>query len=172
MVVWQGPLADSGDVLVLRPTLWEEDGDATAFNFYTRYLAGAPPAATWRLEALQQNLTNTEIQPLWGINGPERRWLLRAWSFNIVDYLAVDNSRDLYINPGRDRPIGLRTYGGEYLRHDQVFVLTREKVEAELRRGSAIAAPAGFIAVRLREDQGGVVPQNGDYVLYLRIERM
>jgi hypothetical protein len=172
MVAWQGMLADSGDVLVLRPSLWEEDGDATAFNFYTRYLAGAPPAATWRLEGLQQSLTNTEIQPFLGISGPERKWLLRAWSFNVVDYLAVDNSQDFYINPGRDRPIGLRRYGGEYLWYDQVFVLTREKLEAELRRASAIGAPGGFIAVRLREDQGGVVPQNGDYVLYLRVERM
>jgi hypothetical protein len=74
--------------------------------------------------------------------------------------------------PAGDRPIGLRTYGGEYLWYDQVFVLTREKLEAELRCTSAISAPAGFIAVRLREDQGGVVPQNGDYVLSLRVERM
>jgi hypothetical protein len=172
MVVWQGMLADSGDVLVLRPSLWEEDGDATAFNFYTRYLAGAPPAATWGLEGFQQSLTNTEIQPSPGISGPERKWLLRSWSFNVVDYLAVDNSRDFYINPGRDRPIGLRTYGGEYLWYDQVFGLTREKLEAELRRASAIGAPAGVIALRLSEKQGGVVPLNGDYVLYLRVERM
>lgn len=43
---------------------------------------------------------------------------------------------------------------------------------AQLRRASAIAAPAGFIALRLSEKQGGITPLDGDYVLYLRVERM
>jgi len=167
MVVWQGPLADSGDVLVLRPSLWEEDGDATAFNFYTRYIAAAPPASTWGIAALQQSLANTEIQPFDGIGLPRKPYLLWA-SGDFVDYAVVGNRKEYYVNPGRDRPIGLR----DNYWYDQVFVLTREKLEAELRRASEIAAPAGFITVRLRENQGGTAPLNGDYLLYLRVERM
>ncbi len=167
LTVWQGTLADSGDVLVIRPTLWEEDGDATAFNFYTRTLAGAPPDSTWGLRTLQQSLATTDIRPFDGIGIPNRGFLLWT-SSDFVEQTVVANRKDFYVDPGRDRPIGMR---GVYW-VDQVLALTREKLEAELRRASAIAAPAGLITVRLRENVGGTNPLNGDYLLYLRVERM
>ena len=166
MVVWHGPLADSGDVLVLRPTLWEEDGDATAFNFYTRFISEASPAKTWGIPALQQSLATTAIEPIKGIDRAGKGYLL--WSSpDFADYAVVGNRQEFYVNPGRDRPIGM--WHNYWI--DKVVVLTREKLEAELRRSSAIAAPAGFITLRLRENQLGTNPLHGDYLLYLRVER-
>jgi hypothetical protein len=55
---------------------------------------------------------------------------------------------------------------------DQAFVLTRERIETELSRTSAIASPPGILTLRLRDRMGGTQPLNGEYVLYLRVERM
>lgn len=54
---------------------------------------------------------------------------------------------------------------------DQLLVLDREKIEAELGQTGRVAAPNGLIALRLREEEGGTAPLNGDYVMYLRVER-
>jgi hypothetical protein len=143
MVVWEGPLADGGDVLVLRPSLWEHDGDRTAFKRWTRSLASSPPQATWGLAAVQQGLAASAIAP---VAGP---------------------AFELPIAAGRDRPIGVR----DHMWHDRVVVIDREKIEV------ALAAPAGrvpgLIELRLKEEIGksSGPPENGDYVLYLRVER-
>lgn len=168
MVVWQGTLADSGDVLVLRPSLWEEDGDPTAFNFYSAYIAGAPPASTWGLSALQQALTGPEIKVVGGISGPNRPHLLWAPGDIVEESLVGNRPYDFSVAAGRDRPIGLQS---SYW-YDQVLVLTREKLEAELGRTSEVATPAGLFSYRLREKVGGTAPLNGDYLLYFRVERM
>ena len=141
LVVWEGPLADGGDVLVLRPALWELDGDRTAFDSWTRYASS--PDATWSLAAVQQSLVTPAIAP---VAGP---------------------ALDLSVDPGRDRPIGLR----DRKWYDRVVVLDREKIEAAL--GEPPGRPPGLIALRLQEEigKGSGAPENGDYVLYLRVER-
>jgi hypothetical protein len=168
--VWEGSLADGGDVLVLRPTLWEADGDRTAFDWWLRFLVS--PAATdttWKLPRLQQNLANNGIQIIDGIGKSlysNDTHLLYA-SPDIADQLAVGNSQPYYINPGRDRPIGLKQHDW----CDELLVLDREKIEAELNRASQVAAPAGLITIPLAEEQGGTTPLRGNYLLYLRVER-
>jgi hypothetical protein len=166
--VWQGVLADSGDVLVLRPSLWEEDGDPTAFHWYARFLSGANPGETWGLPGIQQSLaTTTDLRPINGIS-PERRGYLFWTSNDFVEQAIVANKKDYYVDPGRDRPIGMSD--GYFV--DQAFVLTRERIETELSRTSAIASPPGILTLRLRDRMGGTQPLNGEYVLYLRVERM
>ena len=169
-IVWEGPLADGGDVLVLRPTLWEADGDRTAFDWWLRFLGSqAATDTTWKLPRLQQSLANAGIGIIPGIGKslyPDDTRLLYA-SPDIVDQLAVGNSQPNYINPGRDRPIGLNHHEWD----DELLVLDREKIEAELNRASQVAAPAGLIAIPLDEEQGGSTPLGGHYKLYLRIER-
>lgn len=167
MVVWQGILADSGDVLVIRPTLWEEDGDPTAFHWYTRFLAQADPARTWGLRDLHRALATNDLHPITGI-APDGKGHLFWTSNDFVEQAVVANRQDHYVDPGRDRPIGMSD--GYFM--DQVFVLTRERIEAELRRTSAIASPPGLLVVRLQDRMGGTVPLNGEYQLYLRLERM
>jgi hypothetical protein len=168
--IWEGPLADGGDVLVLRPTLWEADGDRTAFDWWLRFLASSPATdTTWKLPGLQQSLKNTAIDIIPGIGRslyPNDTHLLYA-SPDIVDQLAVGNSQPNYINPGRHRPVGLQ----QHYWKDQLLVLSREKIEAELNRASQVAAPAGLIVVPLEEEQGGTTPLGGKYLLYLRVER-
>lgn len=143
LVVWEGPLADGGDVLVLRPSLWELDGDRSAFDAWARFAAS--PGATWSLAAVQQSLLSSAIAP------------------------AAGSALELSVPPGRDRPIGLR--GQEW--YDQVVVLNREKIEAALLQADRPGRAPGLIAVRLREEtgNGSRAAQNGDYVLYLRVER-
>ena len=143
LVIWEGPLTDDGDVLVLRPALWEHDGDRTAFDSWSQSLASSPPQATWGLAAVQQSLATPAIA---AVTGP-----------------AID----LSIDPGRDRPIGLRNHTW----YDQVVVLDRWKIEAALREPAG--RPPGLIRLRLQEEigKGRGAPENGDYVLYLRVER-
>ena len=168
MVVWEGPLADGGDVLVLRPALWELDGDRTAFDFWLQFLGSSAPSATWGLAGVQQSLGTTNIGPVAGL-GIERKGYLLWSSPDLVDQLAVGNRQPYYINPGRDRPIGLR----DHIWYDQIVVLDREKIEAELRRAGQIGSVAGLVKLRLVEDRkSSTVPQNGDYTLYLRVERV
>jgi hypothetical protein len=169
-IVWEGPLANGGDVLVLRPTLWEADGDRTAFDWWLRFLGGsAATDTTWKLPRLQQSLASSGIGIIPGIGKslyPNDTRLLYA-SPDIVDQLAVGNSQPNYINPGRDRPIGLNHHEWD----DELLVLDREKIEAELTRASQVAAPAGLITIPLEEEQGGSTPLGGKYLLYLRVER-
>ncbi len=144
LVVWEGPLADSGDVLVLRPALWELDGDRASFDFWTRSLTASAPAATWGLAGVQQSLTTSAIAP---VEGP---------------------TLELSVESGRDRPIGLR----DRKWYDQVLVLNREKIEGALRLGDRPGNAPGLIVLRLQEAIGtGHPAENGDYVLYLRVER-
>jgi hypothetical protein len=165
--VWEGSLADGGDVLVLRPTLWELDGDRTAFDWWLNFLATTPATRTWGLPGLQLNLGNSAIDLIPGIGRRSQGDPLLYGSDNVVDYLAVGNRYPYYINSGRDRPIGLHYHS--WL--DWILVLDREKIEAELRRAGQVATPAGLIALPLQEQEGGTQPLNGDYVLYLRVER-
>jgi hypothetical protein len=167
MVLWEGPLADSGDVLVLRPTLWEVDGDRTAFDFWTTFLGSSAPSATWGLDGVRQSLATTDVAPVGGL-AIERKGFLLWNSPDLIDQLAVGNRQPYHVNAGRDRPIGLR----DHMWLDLVVVLDREKIETELRRPGQIETGAGLIKVRLQEDKGGTAPLNGDYTLYLRVERM
>ena len=143
MLVWEGSLADRGDVLVLRPALWEHDGDRAAFDSWTRFLASAPPHSTWGLAGVQQSLATAAIA---AVAGP---------------------ALELAIDPGRDRPIGLR----DHRWYDRLVVLDRRKIEAALREPPG--RPPGLIELRLQEQTGRrrARPENGDYVLYLRVER-
>jgi hypothetical protein len=143
MVVWEGPLADRGDVLVLRPSLWEHDGDRTSFDLWTRSLASSPPHATWGLAAVQQGLATSAIASVAGA------------------------AFELPVATGRDRPIGLRDRKWQ----DRVVVLDREKIEAAL--GASPGRSPGLIELRLQEEmgKGRGAPENGDYILYLRVER-
>jgi hypothetical protein len=167
LVVWEGPLSDGGDVLILRPALWEQDGDRTAFDFWNKFIGSSAPSATWGLTGVQQSLTSTAIAPVAGLALEGETYLL--WSASdLTDQSAAGNRKEFYVNPGRDRPIGLR--GHKW--YDRIMVLDREKIEAELR-GEPTDRPPGLIPLRLKEEigTGSTAPENGDYVLYLRVER-
>jgi hypothetical protein len=168
--VWDGPLADGGDVLVLRPTLWEADGDRGAFDWWLGFMAGAPATdATWKLPRLQQSLGSSGLEIIPGVGRdlhPDYSNLHYA-SSDVIDHAFVGNTQIHYVNPGRHRPIGMK----DHYWKDLLVVLTREKIEAELQRASQVATPAGLIAIPLNDAQGGTAPLNGQYVLYLRVER-
>ncbi len=160
LVVFQGPLTLGKEVVLVHPTLWESDGNRSAFDKWHASFLQVEREATF--SAMAREIDAPGLQIVMG-----GQMLTGAGS--IPDLKAT---RD--VKPGTDRPIGMRhvpstNYTMQW--QDRMVVITKEKIDALLdsKYGSGVK---GTIAIPLVDHDAGDLPYSGDYVLYLRVERL
>jgi len=151
LLLWQGELRDGVDVLVIMPEVWEWDGNQYDFN-------------RWR---------NQAIPP----SDPSIQNLVAAKQFG--PFQSLGGHYEFSLTPAGiagsyDRPVKYSRRNSEIFWPINGFVLTRESVEAALS-SSAVGTgrPPGTIELERRGDL--LWPSNnadGDYWLYLRVERL
>ncbi len=159
LVLWEGALTDGQDVIVLRPTLWEEEGEPIAFQDW-RSSVEPSASATIASPDVQNAIKGPAIAQVLG--GGISYSYASAW-----DELRYVGRYTNQVRAGHDRPIGMNhTANGKTYFRDLQVVLTREQIETELNRPNASAR--GLVAVRFTD----AVESLGAYTLYLRVERV
>jgi hypothetical protein len=164
MLLWEGRLNDQA-MIVVHPTLWEEDPDHSFHSEWTRRVesyanrsysvTGYDPGAITRLR------DNTQVGP--GVSA--------STLFTCQDDLLVPAQYGQCLANGQDRPLGLQGspqgWAGWF---DHVLVLTTASIEAALRGiGTRPGTSPGTIVVPLL-DTGKEA--KASYELYLRVERL
>ena len=166
LVLWEGSLANEEDALVLRPTIWEWDGDHRAFDHWQRVVSG-DPVATWNSGPVQQTVGGTSISTVRG-----------GMVLRVQNYLDASNLGSHYahiVAAGMDRPIGVDERQWNYdidLFVDRLLVLTREKIEYELTKSGAVGGTRGLLQLRFEDRGSGDAALSGDYTVHLRLERV
>jgi hypothetical protein len=167
LTIWEGTLGDGADAVVVRPTLWEWDGDAAILYYWRDYWL-ARTGELWNLARSDAGTSN-----LGTIAGG------RSPVFAYTGNFYPSNEEQARMWPGRDRLIGLDALGGDYMsrayRNEKLLVVTREKIEAALAHPAALQLGPGVVALSLvdtRPPDDHYMYFNADYVLYLRVERL
>jgi hypothetical protein len=166
VVVWEGSLTNGQEILVIRPTLWEEDADPSTYALWQQQSEafGFPD-----YHGRAQHLTDPLISGPFG--GKKMFWTAYdplRWAFGFT----ADP-----LSSGKDRPIGLEGFDSTVLSwQDRYFVLTRENLESTLdpRHVAQRKQPPGLLTVWLRDEERGTVEitQHGHYRMLLGIERV
>jgi hypothetical protein len=166
LVLWEGSLANEEDALVLRPTIWEWDGDHTGFNTWLRAVA-ADPAGIWKYGPLQQTMAAAAISEVQGGS-------ILFIATDVAGHTLIPNANEYWVDAGRDRPVGIsdpRGISAQWI--DRLLLLTREKIEYELSKSGAIGGVRGLLPLRFVDTStGSIAALSGDYTVYLRLERM
>jgi hypothetical protein len=163
LLVWEGILRDGIDVVVVKPTLWEIDGQVEHYNEWVDPAAGGrahPTLAAEQTAAVRARTEHGDLTPFRGV--------------------PVFSCSSVECKPGNDRPIGVTGTACNGVRSgvgwcDVTVVFTREGIERALSSPSPVQGiPAGLISISLidrrsaDERSGGV---DGEYTLFLRVER-
>lgn len=166
LLLFEGPLTDGSEAVVIRPTLWEFDGDGQHYQKWSQYFTGSDPAATIKSGIVQQAINASGLDFFLGGVLPKTAGQ-KDWNYVTFD-----------IGPGQDRYIGMRPnpadgIWGQYPEWtDHLLVFTREKIEAVLSSAYQVGSP-GIVAIPLIDaNPNGSSSYEGDYTLYLRVERL
>jgi len=161
-VIWEGALSQ-GDMVIVHPSIWEEDRDHTPYGWWTNTLTAAAKLAYTSLPATDkawQSLSRAQsVGPATGTS------LLICQDDPQYSY-ALNGQCSI----GQDRPLGMTPVrlNGEYL--DRVLVLQQDSFEKLLAGPPPRPGiPSNIIIVPLFE---GGVTMKAMYELYLRVERM
>lgn len=173
LLLWEGPVDDQ-TMIVLHPTLWEEDKGINPYLAWVRN-------QTTRAKSGYMGITRSAIQSLRDAQafGP-------GVGEKITSCVNPAPSRRIYIDvciEGEDRPIGLVVFNlVDYWINDRFVVLTRASIEKSLslppspqgKVGQAGFNPAGpgIITVGFRDVAQQSPFGQGDYLLFLRVERL
>jgi hypothetical protein len=174
-VLWEGELLPGKHDLLLRPTIWELDDTysggalsrnpdaASCFNFLCSWRAIIAGASSFMAPA-QAAMAGSQIAVIDGYK------VGYGGSPSVVHLEKQDSDRPVGLQVGGTAPSHLGLTGDWY---DKVVVLSSEKIEAALARGS------NRIEVRYwdhwavpNQPQTTVDYLNGDYTLVIRIERL
>lgn len=143
--LWEGVLGDGADVLLISPSLWEQDGSDALYPLWEQQQQ-ALNASLFSYQSIQDQITEkkfgTVVSSASGIGGggmlgtqlrQGADLALLSVGLPLVNLLAVSN----------DRPIGLLANGiDQAMLPNQVVVLTREIVEAALSSPALGAIPS------------------------------
>lgn len=163
--LWEGPLTDGADALVITPSLWEQDGSA-AFHGQWVLQQQTLNMSIFSNTAIQRQITETRfgaiVSGAAGVNtGPQfgsqtRQFadmMLMQFGFPLASLLQTTS----------DRPIGLLSSVGGIILPTQAIVLTREIIE------SALSGPAlGVVPSPMGNVTGVVAPRPG--LIYLQFQ--
>jgi len=169
MTIWEGTLRDGIDAVVIKPALWEIDGNLDYYNTWASGGQGArehPQLAAEQAAAVSARATRGDLTPFRGVV---------LFNCANADALGPD------CNPGSDRPIGINQdscignpRGLAWC--DITIVVTREGAERALAAAPQLASdPPNVIRVWLNDRRGVDLVRgglDGEYDLYLRVERM
>jgi hypothetical protein len=171
LVLWQGTLTSEREVVVIHPVLWEADigtQNTLAYNGWRQFFEGNP-VREWSIPSVK----NPDPQaPSWFQEGGVVRLS------GAVDRIALLERND------SDRPIGLRSFGGNTcvgycgVWLDHMLVLTRERIERALSDPYS-TGEKGLLQLHLTDytqvPDGARVSWGalqGDYVVLLKVERL
>ena len=148
--MWEGPLTDAADELLVLPAVWESDRHDNYFFTWWQKLDQIIPDV-FGDAAVAADTGTTQI------------------------HSVTARELDLGIpGPGVDRPLGMRPVGASigWVRQ-QAVVLTREKIEAALSSPySSGGVPVGVIPVAMIDFPAPSSGNGGGYTLYLRVQRV
>lgn len=184
LLLWEGELTDGGTIVVLKPTLWEADGDDCIFRTKWEGREQNDDHLFWDIarpeEELRDRAAKTDLAPVDRV-GP------RIPCTNAYAPLDAFYGSDApcWCKPGIDRPIGLVAHvvgvpnnisdvplpGTDYATFTGMgIVVTREAIEKSLSMPATTGGIApGIVAIRLM-DSGSRF--DGDYHVYLRFDRI
>ena len=168
LVLWEGTLTNDEDALVLRPTIWEWDGNHSPFMHWLEVVTN-DAAVVWSYGPLQQTLADAAIRD---VDGGQIVW---DWGslYGNLDAAFAGGSWDDKMTPGRDRTIGVKpiSYGVAWI--DRLLPLTREKIENELSKSGSADGTWGLVPLRFVDTCPTCdAALSGDYTVYLRLERV
>ena len=173
LLLWEGPVDDQ-TMVVLHPSLWEEGrGIETYLGWVNRQTSRAKSGYTAPTRSAIQSLRDAQT-------------LAPGVGERIVTCVNPPPSPRLYIDvciAGEDRPIGLIGFNlVDYWITERLVVLTRAAIEKSLslppspqgKVGQAGFNPAGpgIITVGFRDTVQQSPFGLGDYLLFLRVERL
>ncbi len=162
VVLWEGRLNDQG-MVVVHPTLWEEDLEQTAYNQWVGHVTAAAQGGYGALRADLAAITSLRDG---GALGPATGDAVLRCQDDLI-YLMDPGECPAH---GQDRPLGLAPYFSKAQWHDRLVVLTQASIEAALKTtGPRPGAAPGVIIVPLLETGREA---KGSYELYLRVERL
>jgi hypothetical protein len=165
-LIWQGPLTDGQDAVIIIPTLWEFDGQFDGYNaWFQSEVLNLP--RTWSDVAVQQALSANSLAVVaasgWTTtsNGP----VMDSQGAIVTAFASMGMS--LLAQGQYDRPIGLIRDGASVALPHRALVLTREVLErAFLNKNPASAT----VAIPLIDAPGADL--QGSYMLYIQVERL
>jgi hypothetical protein len=168
MTLWEGTLRDGIDVVVIKPVLWEIDGNLDYYNTWASGGQGArehPQLAAEQAAAVGDRAARGDLTPFRGV---------------VLFNCANPDSLGPDCKPGNDRPIGINQdscignpRGLAWC--DITVVVTREAAERALAAAPQLGSdPPNVIKVWLNDSRGVDLVRgglDGEYNLYLRVER-
>jgi hypothetical protein len=141
-LIWQDALTDYSDVVIIRPTLWEFNGDTRARNLWAQRAVPSDPSTVFNRYSHDVDLPGLQLKHYGDV-------MLRGDS----------------LQSGMDRPIGML---GDPVDPaaliDYAIILTREKVEEQLA-----GKPWTILSLHLVDDPGF---GGGDYLMFILVERV
>jgi len=178
MQIWQGTLADNGDVLILSPSIWESDGDMTVFNQWIQSQVSLTSSLFLTSKVQNQVTSQTFGTMVLGVSesvaGGIPQTVGASAAISIVSAtFGLPPFEILFYGTGKDRPIGLNDGGSatstQALLPNTTLVLTREIIENQaLRNGQTFfTMPIQFTD----KANFGMMDSDGSYMMFLQIER-
>jgi hypothetical protein len=169
LLLWEGRLSSTG-MIVVHPTLWEEDNSATSYNGWLGRVEGLAKKAYQAPDYPTTVITTLRDAGQTGPGGPGP---ITAVCFETL----ILTNPDLCVVQGHHRPLGLAVERDALSNsapvgrwYDRPVVLTQASIEAALRGvGTQPGTAPGVIVIPLREK--GTEFQ-ASYELYLRVERL
>jgi hypothetical protein len=155
IVLWEGDLPNTGEAVLIVPSIWERDtDDATFRNYSGNWSSNSAPVLGLPLVQAQYN--STSFSPITGTTdtgmiGP----------LNGAIYGAYEIPSD-WMGTTVDRMIGINAFAGGLAYTEHMVVVTREKLST-LSMGSGVD-----LQIPLNEN----IPPGGTYMIVLRIERI
>jgi hypothetical protein len=164
LVLFEGPLTDGSEAVVVRPVLWEWDGDGRHFQTWSQFFTSSDPAGTIKSSLVQQAITTPGLNFILGGVLPNMSGI-QDWNYVTYD-----------IGAGQDRPIGMQPNAARAAHlpewTDHILVFTREKIESALSSAYQVGSP-GVVGIPLTDaNPEGNVAYDGDYTMYVRVERL
>jgi len=174
-LVWEGELASNENALVITPTIWEWDNNAT--TQYKYWLSGN-----------NDEYRHTSILP-GKLDDPDVLEALKGSAITAINkindaigfYRTHFFSGGWFSGAGGDRPIGIKSCqwmegsipAAVWLCFaDQVWVpLSKDLIDKELAAQRSGTLPVGVLALQF-DDESQSVDLPGNYTLYLKVERM
>ena len=188
LLVWEGTLRDGIDAVIVKPTLWETDGQIEDYN---RWATLRDPLGYFiNPQFGGSRLVNDNAAQVAVIKARAEQGDITFFRGTAVfvcynsETFGVIGSGAASCRNGIDRPIGMTggactafSFGGRDDGWcDMTAVLTREGVERALSASFQVGgAPSGSMTIPLIETSGvGVIDGgfDGSYELYVRVERL
>jgi hypothetical protein len=175
LLLWEGPLDDQG-MVVLHPTLWEEDKGVQPYIGWITRQSSRAKAGYAALPATQRAIQSLRDAEAFGPGSGDQ----------VMSCINPAPSPRIHVDvciDGEDRPIGLAVAPNrvDYWLDDRLLVLTKAAIEKSLQLppspqgtvGQPGFNPSGPGVIALRFTDAASQPPFGfgDYYLYLRVER-